>query len=91
MRTVRKYPITPGQFTIEMPRNAKILCIQVQGCSPQMWAKVDPNETVIESRNFEAISTGMEFMPTGDYVGTFQLMGGSLVFHVFEREERSDS
>ena len=69
----------------EMPVGAKLLTVQVQDGMPQLWALVD-EEAAIETRTFATYGTGNP-MPDGDpgaYVGTYQISGGALVFHVFE-------
>jgi hypothetical protein len=87
MLTVFKYPFAMDDaFEIKMPHGAEILCVQVQHGQPCMWAKV---ETAHEEkpRHFRLAGTGH---PLGDgaasmaYIDTFQLHGGSLVFHLFE-------
>jgi len=87
MKAVWKFPLQAidGQ-TVEMPEGAKILCVQVQNGVPCMWAVCDPAVTVRkEKRYFAVVGTGHphDVIPK-DYIGTFQLEGGGLVFHVFE-------
>lgn len=84
MNKIFKYPIeaTDSQG-IEMPAGAKILCVQTQGEQPCIWAQVDPHERMVR-RQIWVYGTGHHMLRTQDkYVGTFQLSGGSLVFHVF--------
>lgn len=87
MQTVWKFPLsTDSATTVPMPKGAEILTLQMQGGSPCIWAKVDPNAE-IERRAFRIFGTGHGLPPMKlDYVGTFQVNdGGSpLVFHVFE-------
>ena len=84
MRTIHKYPLSPVYNSINMPRGAKVLCIQVQEGSLYIWAEVENTEPV-EARQFRTYGTGFQ-MPDvlEDYVGTFQLLG--LVFHVYEEK-----
>lgn len=72
---------------IEMPKGAMILCVQVQGDSPCIWAKVS-TKAIRASRRLLVVGTGHSF-PEGEnlYVGSFQLSGGRLVFHVFDGGE----
>lgn len=91
MRVIYKYrlAVTDTQ-TISMPAGAKLLTVQVQsgnsaqGDHPYLWALV---ETVapLEDRTFITVGTGH---PVSDdslnYLGTYQLHDGRLVFHVFE-------
>lgn len=87
MKKIFKYPleITDTQF-VELPLGAKILTAQMQGNQLCLWAVVNTlPEAVKKNRRIEIIGTGNP-MPTGDleYISTFQMMGGGLIFHVFE-------
>lgn len=77
-----------------MPGGAEILCVQTQNnqaCNKQtpcIWAKVD-TDNAPEQREFDVIGTGhaiseMEYHEH-KYIDTFQLSGGALIFHVFEK------
>lgn len=70
---------------ISMPKGAQILCVQVQHGMPHLWAIVDI-AAMHEMRAFWIIGTGHqhEVVPIKNYIGTYQLMGGDLIFHVFE-------
>ena len=85
MPTIWKFPLVVSDVTgAPMPRGAKVLCVQAQHDVPCIWALVDPDAPV-EPREFRIIGTGHPITDElGPYVGTFQLMGGGLVFHVFE-------
>ncbi len=64
---------------------AEFLSVQIQRDEPQMWFLVDP-EADSEVRSFTVHGTGHPVV--GDdplFLGTFQVMGGELVFHLFER------
>lgn len=83
--TVYKYQISFCDTTeLHMPVGAEILCVQVQGDVPTIWAKVDPSAPE-ESRTIYVVGTG-HLVPdlAGDYIGTIQLKG--LVWHFFERQ-----
>lgn len=67
---------------IEMPVGAEVLTVQTQHGVPQIWALVRPGRT--EVRRFRVAGTGHNISVAGPYVGTFQLHGGGLVFHVFD-------
>ena len=86
-KRICKYQVqVKDSFSIEMPRNAHILDVQLQQEVPYIWAMVDTDEEV-ETRNFKVIGTGNpipEFSKGYGYIGTFQLSGGSLVFHLLE-------
>jgi hypothetical protein len=72
-----------------MPKGAKLLCVQTQRETPQIWALVDESAD-LEQRAFDTYGTGNP-MPDGDpgqYIGTYQVNrnGVSFVFHVFEAQ-----
>ena len=88
-RTIWKYElqITDTQ-TIEMPEGAMILTVQTQANKPCLWALVNP-DSKIETRTFITYGTGHTIEEIRDYVGnyyigSYQIDGGILVFHVFE-------
>jgi hypothetical protein len=89
MKKIWKYKLEiTDNVVLEMPRNAEILTVQMQGETPMIWALVD-TENNIEKRSFKIIGTGN---PVPDlarhlsrkYINTFQMMEGRLVFHLFE-------
>jgi hypothetical protein len=52
MLTIYKWAIPiEDHFTLELPKNARILTIQTQRNTPQLWAMVD-SETEKETRHF---------------------------------------
>lgn len=83
MKTIWKYILQP-ETTVQMPREARILCVQEQHGNTCLWALVDPQQPR-ETRRFNTYGTGFD-MPEnpGQYIGTFQVESGRLVFHVFE-------
>jgi len=69
---------------IQMPKNTQILTFQSQYDIPCIWALVDP-EQPIESRKFRIAGTGHEIKGKAlEYIGTCQMMNGTLVWHLFE-------
>lgn len=86
MLSIWKFPVEPGDdIKVEMPKGAKILCVQEQFDGPCLWALVE-TENEKEERRFELYGTGHKVLMTlKNYIGTFQLRGGHLVFHLFER------
>ena len=70
--------------TVVMPAGAELLTVQTQHGVPQLWARVQPGRPK-ESRQIATFGTGHDM---GDqpmkYLGSYQLSGGDLVFHVFE-------
>ncbi len=85
-KTIWKYPVTAGRWTQIMPVDAEILSVQVQHKEVQMWVLVDP-DAITEAREFDVYGTG-HLIPesSGKFIGTFQIEGGALVFHLFECE-----
>ncbi len=84
--TIHKYPVAPGDFTLDLPLNAQALSVQVQHGQPQLWMLVDASEPTAP-RRFAIRGTGhpCDGLRASHYLGTFQLDGGALVFHLFER------
>ena len=85
---VWKYPLsmTSPNYEIPMPAGAQILDVQAQHDVPCLWALVDPTQPP-ETRRFVMVGTGHPFEwdgVEGEWVGTFQLMGGAFVVHLFE-------
>ncbi len=85
MKTIWKYALKPGEFTLNLPRGARILTAEMQGQHPQLWALVDPS-TPVDERRFLIAGTGHDVPddPALAYVATFQIENGRLVFHLFE-------
>lgn len=84
-----KYEITPDdRVQIEMPEKAEILSVQVQKGIVCIWALVN-TENKTETRCFEVFGTGhkvpVDMGISRKFIGTFQMDGGDLVFHLFER------
>ena len=82
MRRVFKYLLEP-HGRVEMPKGAAVLCVQSQHEAIFLRAEVDPEAPMI-LRKFEVYGTGHELINKPEhYVGTVQLAGGALVFHVY--------
>lgn len=84
-RTIFKWRLNTTDIQeIEVPEGFVPLCVQVQDGDPFLWAQVEPTapKTLVSIR---IVGTGHAYNPEeiGRYIGTYQLMGGSLVFHVF--------
>lgn len=87
--TIWKYQLLHKENQhIDMPGDAKVLCVQVQDGIPCLWAKVDPAAKP-RTRTISVIGTGWVFecRPRA-YIDTFQQAGGALVYHVFELTAR---
>lgn len=77
--------ITDAQ-QVQMPKNAKILSAQLQHGKLCVWALCD-EEAELATRKFNVYGTGHKLPENahiGEFVATFQMAAGSLVFHLFE-------
>jgi hypothetical protein len=75
--------------SMEMPSGARILTVQPQMERPRIWVAVSDDAQPVQ-RRFRVVPTGIHFEEEedlGTYVGTFQLYGGQLVFHLFDLGE----
>lgn len=83
MRTIYKYPIADAENQrLDLPENARILSLQMQGSTPTLWALVDPHAR-IRSRRVSIFGTGWDATAAESmtYLGTVQDAG--LVWHFF--------
>jgi len=91
MLIVYKYPIPMvEEFSLSLPATAEILTVQMQGHIPQLWALVDP-DALTETRRFRLAGTGHlidQRKGYPEYIATFQMADGDLVWHLFELEEK---
>jgi hypothetical protein len=73
---------------VYIPTGYKILCVQLQDGQPTLWVQVEPNNDK-EPVTIEIKGTGhlMNTVDSRNYIGTYQLHNGALVFHVFEIKE----
>ncbi len=69
-----------------MPRGAKILCVQVQRGEGYLWVECDPKAQRVQ-REIIIRGTGFETQANALYIGTFQMDGGDLVWHVYDGGE----
>lgn len=88
--TIWKFHVdATDKFSVKMPPHAKVLSVQTQFGNPFMWVMVDPRYESTEERFFEVFGTGhdipVDIGVEREYIGTFQLMQGTLIFHLFER------
>ena len=93
MLTVWKYPIPAKDcFKLSLPIGAMPLAVQVQRGKPQVWVLLEESETVYVDRIFRLVGTGhpiSEGLHHLQYIDTFQLAGGNLIFHVFEIPDKT--
>jgi len=84
MSKIFKYPLMLGENILDMPKGSEILCVQIQHDKPMIWANTNP-DNVKEHRKIMVVGTGYEFDNSNlTYIGTFQELGGSMIWHVFE-------
>lgn len=86
MKTIYKFPLeVEDSQVVQMPLDAEILKVSTQRQRPTLWALCD-NEKVPEDRIIQMRGTGHPCtgLSSEDYIGTFIMLGGDLVFHVFE-------
>jgi hypothetical protein len=94
MKTIYKYQIAgpenkSSHVSIEMPINAQIKTVQMQGLNVCIWAIVDLSpHPVTEMRYFRILETGWEIeealFEKYTYLGTVQVHGGLFIWHIFE-------
>jgi hypothetical protein len=86
MVTIWKYPLeVTDEQDVLLPLGARILTVQSQNDRPCLLAIVEPDMRV-SARKIVTHGTGHQFSDKNlNYLGTYQLRGGSLIFHVFER------
>lgn len=88
-KVIYKYTLDVSDFQeLELPIGSEILTIQVQDGKAYLWALVNQDEIQKECRCIEIFGTGhqigYDMGISRKYISTFQLYGGSLVFHAFE-------
>ena len=92
MKTIYKFAIDSTDFQrIKMPSGSSILCVDVVAEMVFIWAEVD-TEAASSERVIHTVATGGPMPLVSErgpirYIGTYQLHGGPLVFHVFEELE----
>jgi len=88
-QSVWKYPLkVDDRQVIEMPFGASPLKVDVQNGQPYLWALVNP---AVEQVKCEIIIVGTghpvdDFITASEYVDSFMMHDGALVFHVFLKE-----
>ena len=85
MMRIWKFPLkVEDEQELDMPSLACVLCVQVQNEIPCLWALVDDKRPtvrrIVHILGTGHVATGAE---SSHYVGTFQLLSGSFVGHVF--------
>lgn len=87
MKTIWKQElVVEDEQSISVPRGAKLLCVQVQNEKPCLWFLCDPSQSLKDSKKVYIYGTGnpiYEDVINYHYLGTFQLLQGKFVGHVF--------
>lgn len=92
MIKIYKYEVPiAGEFTLDLPSNCKFLSVQTQYGTPSMWFAVDTARPTTP-RTFIVHLTGQEVKEYNrlSYLGTFQMLDGSFVGHLFEKKQPHD-
>lgn len=81
-----KYPLEViDRQAITMPPGAKLLTVQMQYGKCCLWALVDETKNDTAARRIAIYGTGNPMPDSpGEYIATFQMLNGKLVFHAFE-------
>lgn len=83
MKTIWKFPIqVDDEQSMLAPDGWRPLAVQFQRGELCLWALVDPEAEKKKVRVY-VNGTGHPVRHNGTFVGTVQMMGGDLVFHVF--------
>lgn len=88
MKAIWKYTLRlQDEQEVDIPEGAVLLDVQMQNAQPQLWALVSPQKERV-SRIIKIHGTG-HILPdsVGEYVASFQMAEGALVFHVFDKGE----
>jgi hypothetical protein len=88
-KAIYKYPIqVTDTQSIHLPLGSEILTIQTENNEPHLWALVDPSEKDTEGVIIEIFGTGhpigYDMGVSREYISTFQLHKGIVVFHAFK-------
>jgi hypothetical protein len=85
-QVVWKFPLDVADVQdVSIPKGAQLLTVQSQGTNVCLWAFCDPGAEKVK-RYICILGTGHEAPDYGalNYISTFELHGGALVFHAFE-------
>jgi hypothetical protein len=88
MKAIYKYPLSvTDEQHILMPEGAEVLSVQTQHGEPFLWALVKTDKPN-RRRTFHIYGTGNPVPDDEEasrFIGTFQILGGGFVGHVFEK------
>jgi hypothetical protein len=84
MEVIWKFPFNVNdEVILQVPKDAQLLSIQIQDGIPCLWAKVNPTMPK-NPMKLGIYGTGHQHDAiSGIFLATFQMQGGSLVFHAF--------
>ena len=85
-KTIYKYPLElKDEQVILLPTGADILTVQAQMDHPCIWAMVNPTAPNDMALTIRIFGTGHPIQDSDrlEYIGTFQIYDGRLVFHAF--------
>lgn len=83
--TIWKYPLkVTDEQVIEIPLTGRVLCVQAQNDKPCLWVLWDQADKLLPKKvRIHMYGTGHPISEVHNYVGTFQMLNGGLVYHVF--------
>jgi len=84
MKTIYKYEVHPGEFSLNLPEGAIFLHCAEQGNTSQAWFEVDDLSYAGTTRYFESVATGGRVPEGSEYLGTFTRHGGEFVWHLYD-------
>jgi hypothetical protein len=84
--TIWKYQLSFAGNVIKLPKHHQILSVQVQHSEPVMWVLQEPTGEGLSDVAIHIVGTGHSIPQDVmlEFVDTFQLNDGNLVFHVFK-------
>jgi hypothetical protein len=82
MKTIYKYQLTLSDNPISMIKGAEILTVKLQNGTPTLWALVDEDEYLQESRLIVIRGTGHTIEDNAKHITTY--MDDPFVWHAFE-------
>ncbi len=96
MITIWKYEIPIEEhFSIDVQKHSIFLSVQCQKGVPTIWCLVNTDREVVK-REFRLYGTGHDLIEKNhdaikniywEFVGTFQMFDGDLVYHLFKRSD----
>lgn len=92
-RMIYKYTlIETEEQALVLPREARLLSVDIQRGQICLWALVDPETRMMERWSVRILGTGHEikgveeeYISASVFVGTVLMHGGALVWHVFAK------